>query len=160
MAESTSTRTGQILGLLVIAQFVVVIDSSIVQIALPTIRDQLAMSLADSQWIVSAYGATFAGFLLLSGKLSDVYGSKRLFLIGLLIFLISSVSSGLATTGLVLIGSRVVQGVGAAMASATGLAMITRIFAPLGRLNQALGIFTAVSSAGFAAGVLMGGVLT
>jgi len=149
-----------VLGLLVTAQFAVVVDFSIVQIALPTIRADLGMSLADSQWIISAYGVTFAGLLLLSGRLSDIYGSKRLFLIGLLVFSLSSLSAGLANTELVLIGSRVVQGVGAAIDSATGLAMITRIFAPLGRLNQALGIFTAVSSAGFTAGVLLGGVLT
>lgn len=157
---SPTQRLGLVLGLLVTAQFAVVVDFSIVQIALPTIRGDLGMSLADSQWIVSAYGVTFAGFLLLSGRLSDIYGSKRLFLIGLVVFSLSSLSAGLATTELVLIGSRVVQGVGAAIASATGLAMITRIFAPIGRLNQALGIFTAVSSAGFTAGVLLGGVLT
>jgi EmrB/QacA subfamily drug resistance transporter len=157
---SPNQRLGLLLGLLVTAQFAVVVDFSIVQIALPTIRGDLGMSLADSQWIISAYGVTFAGFLLLSGRLSDVYGSKRLFLIGLIIFSLSSLSAGLANTELVLIGSRVVQGVGAAIASATGLAMITRIFSPIGRLNQALGIFTAVSSAGFTAGVVLGGVLT
>ena len=153
-------RLGLILGLLVTAQFAVVVDFSIVQIALPTIRTELAMSLADSQWIVSAYGVTFAGFLMLSGRLSDVYSSKRLFLVGLFVFSLSSLAAGLATSEVVLIGARVVQGVGAAIASATGLALITRIFAPLGRLNQALGIFTAVSSAGYTAGVLLGGVLT
>jgi len=138
-------RTGLILGLLVMAQFAVVVDFSIVQIALPTIRLELAMSLGDLQWIVSAYGLTFAGLLLLSGRLSDIYGRKRLFLIGLLIFWISSLAAGLATSEQVLIAARVVQGVGAAMASATCLALIVRIFGPLGRLNQALGIFTAVS---------------
>jgi EmrB/QacA subfamily drug resistance transporter len=142
------------------AQFAMVVDFSIVQIALPTIRSQLSMSLADLQWIVSAYGLTFAGFLLLSGRLSDIYGRKRLFLIGLLVFSFSSLSAGLASSETILIASRVIQGVGAAMASATGLALIMRIFAPLGRLNQALGIFTAVSSAGFSAGVVLGGVLT
>lgn len=157
---ASAQRLGLVLGLLVAAQFIVVLDFSIVQIALPTIRSELAMSLADSQWIVSAYGVTFAGFLLLSGRLSDIYGAKRLFLIGVLIFSASSLSAGLATSESVLIGSRVVQGLGAAIASATGLAMITRIFAPLGRLNQTLGIFTAVSSAGFTAGILTGGVLT
>jgi EmrB/QacA subfamily drug resistance transporter len=157
---SPSQRLGLVLGLLVTAQFAVVVDFSIVQIALPTIRGDLGMSLADSQWIISAYGVTFAGFLLLSGRLSDIYGSKKLFLVGLVIFSLSSLSAGLANTELVLIGSRVVQGIGAAVASATGLAMITRIFSPLGRLNQALGIFTAVSSAGFTAGVLLGGIIT
>ncbi|MGD0637023.1 MAG: MFS transporter [Nitrososphaerales archaeon] len=158
--QSVPQRTGLILGLLVMAQFAVVVDFSIVQIALPTIRTELAMSLGDLQWIVSAYGLTFAGLLLLSGRLSDIYGRKRLFLIGLLVFWLSSLAAGLATSEQVLIAARVVQGIGAAMASATCLALIVRIFGPLGRLNQALGIFTAVSSAGFSAGLVLGGVLT
>ena len=139
-------RLGVILGLLVTAQFVVVLDFSIVQIALPTIRTELQMSLADLQWIVSAYGLTFAGFLMLSGRASDIYGRKRLFMLGLVVFSLSSLAGGLAPSEVLLIAARVVQGIGAALASATGLAMIIRIFAPLGRLNQALGIFTAVSS--------------
>ena len=156
----TPQRLWLILGLLVSAQFAVVVDYSIVQISLPTIRDQLAISISDSQWIISAYGLTFAGFLLLSGRLSDIYGRKNVFLSGLAVFTASSLSAGLGSSEGVLIASRVVQGVGAALASAAGLALITRIYGPLGRLNQALGIFTAVSSAGFTAGVLLGGVLT
>ena len=156
----TPRRLWLILGLLVSAQFAVVVDYSIVQISLPTIRDQLAISISDSQWIISAYGLTFAGFLLLSGRLSDIYGRKNVFLSGLALFTASSLSAGLGSSEGVLIASRVVQGVGAALASAAGLALITRIYGPLGRLNQALGIFTAVSSAGFTAGVLLGGVLT
>jgi len=151
---------GLILVLLVSAQFAVVVDFSIVQIALPTIRTQLAISLVDSQLIISAYGVTFAGFLLLSGRLSDIFGGKRIFLTGFLVFCISSLAAGLATSELILIVARIVQGVGAAVASASGLALLTRIFAPIGRLNQALGVFTAVSSAGFTAGILLGGVLT
>ena len=156
----TPRRLWLILGLLVSAQFAVVVDYSIVQISLPTIRDQLAISVSDSQWIISAYGLTFAGFLLLSGRLSDIYGRKNVFLSGLALFTASSLSAGVGSSESVLIASRVVQGVGAALASAAGLALITRIYGPLGRLNQALGIFTAVSSAGFTAGVLLGGVLT
>ena len=153
-------QLGLILGLLVTAQFVLVLDFSIVQIALPTIRNELGISLADSQWIVSAYGLTFAGFLMLSGRASDLYGRKRLFTIGLVLFSLASLTGGLTTSELVLIAARATQGVGAALASATGLALMIRIFGPLGRLNQALGVFTAVSSAGFASGVILGGVLT
>jgi EmrB/QacA subfamily drug resistance transporter len=156
----TSSRLGLILGLLVTAQFVVVLDFSIVQIALPTIRVDLSMSLADLQWIVSAYGLTFAGFLMFSGRASDLYGRKKLFVIGLMVFSLASLAGGLATSELVLIAARMIQGIGAALASATGLALIIRIFAPLGRLNQALGIFAAVSSAGFSAGIILGGILT
>lgn len=149
-----------ILTLLVLAQFVIVLDFSIVQIALPTMRAELGISLADSQWIVSAYGLTFAGFLLLSGRASDIYGRRRLFGIGLVVFAFSSLAGGLAPSEGVLIGARAVQGVGAAVASATGLSLLVVTF-PEGReRNRALSVFAAVSSAAFAAGVILGGVLT
>lgn len=159
-APGQPRRLGLVLGLLVTAQFMVLLDFSIVQIALPTIRTDLGMSLADLQWIVSAYGLTFAGLLMLSGRASDIYGRKSLFMVGLVVFSLSSLSGGLAQSEQVLIASRVVQGIGAALCSATGLAMIVRIFAPLGRLNQVLGIFTAVAASGFSAGIVLGGVLT
>src|SRR5260370_3566766 len=117
---ASSPRLSLILTLLVAAQFVIVLDFSIVQIALPTMRTELGISLADSQWIVSAYGLTFAGLLLLSGRLSDLYGRRRLFSIGLIIFALSSLAGGLSPSELVLIASRAVQGVGAAIASPTG----------------------------------------
>jgi EmrB/QacA subfamily drug resistance transporter len=148
------------LALLVMAQFVVVLDFSIVQIALPAIRNQLVISLADSQWIVSAYGLTFAGFLLLSGRLSDVYGRRRLFSIGLVVFALSSLAGGLAPSELVLIAARAVQGIGAAIASATGLSLIVVSFSEGPERNRALSVFSAVSSAAFAAGVVLGGALT
>jgi EmrB/QacA subfamily drug resistance transporter len=155
-----SPRLSLILALLVLAQFVIVLDFSIVQIALPTMRTELGISLADSQWIVSAYGLTFAGLLLLSGRASDLYGRRKLFSIGLLIFAFSSLAGGLAPSEAVLIGARAVQGVGAAIASATGLSLLVVSF-PEGReRNRALSVFAAVSSAGFAAGVILGGTLT
>jgi EmrB/QacA subfamily drug resistance transporter len=153
-------RLSLILTLLVAAQFVIVLDFSIVQIALPTMRTELGISLADSQWIVSAYGLTFAGFLLLSGRASDLYGRRRLFGIGLVVFALSSLAGGLAPSESVLIGARAIQGVGAAIASATGLSLLVVTF-PEGReRNRALSVFAAVSSAAFAAGVILGGVLT
>jgi EmrB/QacA subfamily drug resistance transporter len=153
-------RLSLILALLVLAQFVIVLDFSIVQIALPTMRTELGISLADSQWIVSAYGLTFAGLLLLSGRASDLYGRRKLFSIGLIIFALSSLAGGLAPSEAVLIGARAVQGVGAAIASATGLSLLVVTF-PEGReRNRALSVFAAVSSAGFAAGVILGGTLT
>ncbi|MDA4115144.1 MAG: MFS transporter [Thaumarchaeota archaeon] len=153
-------RLSLILTLLVLAQFVIVLDFSIVQIALPTMRTELGISLADSQWIVSAYGLTFAGFLLLSGRASDLYGRRRLFGIGLVVFALSSLAGGLAPSESVLIGARAVQGIGAAIASATGLSLLVVTF-PEGReRNRALSVFAAVSSAAFAAGVILGGVLT
>src|SRR5260370_41878758 len=93
---ASSPRLSLILTLLVAAQFVIVLDFSIVQIALPTMRAELGISLADSQWIVSAYGLTFAGLLLLSGRASDLYGRRKLFSIGLIIFAISSMAGGRA----------------------------------------------------------------
>ena len=159
-APKKPTRLGLILGLLVTAQFIVVLDFSIVQIALPTIQRQINMPLGDLQWIVGAYGLTFAGLLMLSGRASDIYGRKNLFILGVVIFSISSLTGGLAIDETTLIVSRAAQGVGAALASAAGLALIVTTFAPLGRLNWALGIFTAVSSAGFTAGVVLGGVIT
>jgi EmrB/QacA subfamily drug resistance transporter len=153
-------RLSLILALLVLAQFVIVLDFSIVQIALPTMRTELGISLADSQWIVSAYGLTFAGLLLLSGRASDLYGRRKLFSIGLVIFALSSLAGGLAPSEAILIGARAVQGVGAAIASATGLSLLVVSF-PEGReRNRALSVFAAVSSAGFAAGVILGGTLT
>ena len=156
----SSPRLSLILTLLVAAQFVIVLDFSIVQIALPTMRTELGISLANSQWIVSAYGLTFAGFLLLSGRASDLYGRRRLFGIGLVVFALSSLAGGLAPSEAVLIGARAVQGIGAAIASATGLSLLVVTF-PEGReRNRALSVFAAVSSAAFAAGVILGGVLT
>src|SRR5213594_3364772 len=156
----SSPRLSLILTLLVAAQFVIVLDFSIVQIALPTMRTELGISLANSQWIVSAYGLTFAGFLLLSGRASDLYGRRRLFGIGLIVFALSSLAGGLAPSEAVLIGARAVQGIGAAIASATGLSLLVVTF-PEGReRNRALSVFAAVSSAAFAAGVILGGVLT
>jgi EmrB/QacA subfamily drug resistance transporter len=149
-----------ILALLAIAQLMIVLDFSIVQIALPTMRIQLGISLADSQWIVSAYGLTFAGLLLLSGRLSDIYGRRKLFNIGLVIFALSSLMGGLAPSELVLISARAIQGVGAAMASATSLSLVVVSFAEGPPRNRALSVFSAVQSAAFAAGVILGGVLT
>ena len=155
-----SSRRSVTLALLVVAQFVVVLDFSIVQIALPTMRTELGISLADSQWIVSAYGLTFAGLLLLSGRMSDLYGRRKLFSIGLVVFALSSLAGGFAPSEIVLIGARAVQGVGAAIASATGLSLIVVSFSEGPDRNRALSVFSAVSSAAFAAGVILGGVLT
>src|SRR3984893_16239846 len=155
-----SASLSVILVLLVLAQFIIVLAFSIVQIALPTMRTELGISLADSQWIVSAYGLTFAGFLLLSGRASDLYGRRRLFSAGLLLFALSSLAGALAPSELVLIASRAVQGIGAAIASATGLSLLAVSFPEGRQRNRALSIFAAASSAAFAAGVILGGSLT
>src|SRR5713101_8360880 len=153
-------RTRLILALIITAGFLDVIDFSIVQVALPTIQTELVVSLAESQWIIGAYGLTLAGFLLLSGRAGDIYGQKKLFVFGIVLFTVASFTGGLAPSLLSLIVSRAVQGVGAAISTATAFAILVTTF-PEGReRNRALGIFVAVLSAGFAAGSISGGVLT
>src|SRR3989454_7149995 len=159
-APLVKTRTRLILALIITAGFLDVIDFSIVQVALPTIQTELVVSLAESQWIIAAYGLTLAGFLLLSGRAGDIYGQKKLFVFGIVLFPLASFTGGLAPSLLSLIVSRAVQGVGAAISTATAFAILVTTF-PEGReRNRALGIFVAALSAGFAAGSISGGVLT
>ena len=149
-----------IFGLVIAAAFLDIVDFSIIQVALPTIREQFAISLPDSQWIIGAYGLTLAGFLLLSGRAGDIYGQKKLFVIGVAIFTVASLTGGFAPSLLSLIASRAVQGVGAAISTVTALAIFATIFPEGKERNRALGILVAVLSAGFAAGSITGGVLT
>ncbi len=149
-----------IFGLVIAAAFLDIVDFSIIQVALPTIREQFAISLADSQWIVGAYGLTLAGFLLLSGRAGDLYGQKKLFVVGVAVFTVASLTGGLAPSLISLIISRAVQGVGAAISTVTALAIFATIFPEGKQRNRALGILVAVLSAGFAAGSITGGVLT
>jgi MFS family permease len=146
--------------LVIAAAFLDIVDFSIIQVALPTIREQFAISLPDSQWIVGAYGLTLAGFLLLSGRAGDIYGQKRLFVIGVAIFTVASLAGGLAPSLIFLITSRAIQGIGAAISTVTALAIFATIFSEGKERNRALGILVAVLSAGFAAGSITGGVLT
>jgi EmrB/QacA subfamily drug resistance transporter len=159
-ASLVKTRTRLILALIITAGFLDVIDFSIVQVALPTIQTELVVSLAESQWIIGAYGLTLAGFLLLSGRAGDIYGQKKLFVFGIVLFTVASFTGGLAPSLLSLIISRAIQGIGAAISTATAFAILVTTF-PEGReRNRALGIFVSVLSAGFAAGSISGGILT
>jgi EmrB/QacA subfamily drug resistance transporter len=142
------------------ASFLDIIDFSIVQVALPTIRTQFLVTLADSQWIVGAYGLTLAGFLMLMGRAGDVYGQKKIFIGGIVLFTIASFAGGLAPSLLVLIVFRALQGIGAAMSTVTAFAIFIRIFPEGPQRNRALGVLVAVLSAGFAAGAVAGGALT
>ncbi len=159
-ASNKEVHPNIIFGLVIAAAFLDIIDFSIIQIALPTIREQFVISLADSQWIVGSYGLTLAGFLLLSGRLGDYYGQKKLFVVGVALFTIASFTGGLAPSLLSLIISRAVQGVGAAISTVTALAIFATIFPEGPKRNKALGLFVAVLSAGFAAGSILGGLLT
>jgi len=142
------------------ASFLDIIDFSIVQVALPTIRTQFLATLADSQWIVGAYGLTLAGFLMLMGRAGDVYGQKKIFTAGIVLFTIASMAGGLAPSLLILIIFRALQGIGAAMSTVTAFAIFIRIFPEGPQRNSALGVLVAVLSAGFAAGAVAGGALT
>lgn len=147
-------------ALIIAAAFLDIIDFSIIQIALPTIREEFQISLSDAQWIVGAYGLTLAGFLFLSGRAGDIYGQKKLFIIGVAMFTVASLLGGLSPTLITLVVARSVQGIGAAISTVTALAIFATIFPEGPRRNRALGIFVAILSAGFAAGSILGGVLT
>lgn len=148
------------LALLAMAQFVVVLDASIVNVALPTIGDKLDFSRDNLTWVVNSYTLVFGGFLLLGGRLADLLGPRRMFLGGMVLFGIASLAGGFAQSELQLIVARVVQGLGAALISPAALSIVTRTFAEGKERNTALGVWGAVAGSGGAAGVLLGGVLT
>jgi EmrB/QacA subfamily drug resistance transporter len=148
------------LALLAMTQFVVVIDASIVNVALPSIGEALDFSQNDLSWVVNSYTLTFGGFLLLGGRLADYLGRRRVFMIGMALFALASLAGGFAQNETWLIAARAVQGLGAAIASPAALSIITTTFPEGQERNKALGIWGAVAGAGGAAGVLLGGVLT
>ena len=149
-----------IFALIIMASFLDIIDFSIVQVALPTIQTQFLATYADLQWVIGAYGLTLAGFLMLMGRAGDVYGQKRIFVAGIVLFTVASMAGGLAPSLLVLIVFRALQGIGAAMSTVTAFAIFIRIFPEGPQRNKALGVLVAVLSAGFAAGAIAGGALT
>jgi EmrB/QacA subfamily drug resistance transporter len=146
--------------LLCVAQFVVVLDASIVNVALPTIKDALNFSEDSLPWVVNAYVLTFGGFLLLGGRLADLLGRRRLFMAGLVLFALASLAGGLAANSGQLIAARAVQGLGAAILSPAALSIVAVTFKDGAERNKALGVWGAVAGSGGAAGVLLGGVLT
>jgi EmrB/QacA subfamily drug resistance transporter len=148
------------LGLLCMAQFVVVLDAAIVNVALPSIGEDLAFSQENLSWVVNAYVLTFGGFLLLGGRLADLLGRRRVFMFGLVLFALASLAGGFATSEGWLIGARAVQGLGAAILSPAALSIVTTTFRDGAERNKALGAWGAVAGSGGAAGVLLGGVLT
>jgi EmrB/QacA subfamily drug resistance transporter len=158
---STEPRSKNLaLLLLAMTQFVVVIDASIVNVALPSIGQHLHFARADLSWVVNSYTLTFGGFLLLGGRMADLFGRRRMFMLGLVVFSVASFAGGIAQSEGWLIAARTVQGLGAAIVSPAALSIITTTFADGAERNRALGIWGAVAGAGGAAGVLLGGVLT
>ena len=145
---------------LCLGTLMIVLDSTIVNVALPSIRDDLGFSSTSLAWVVNAYLLTFGGFLLLGGRLGDLYGQRRLFLIGITLFTVASLACGLSTTQGLLITARAVQGVGGAIASAVSLGLVMYLFTENADRAKAMGIFGFVASGGGAIGVLLGGILT
>jgi EmrB/QacA subfamily drug resistance transporter len=160
--QTLTTPRAKNLALLLLAmtQFVVVIDASIVNVALPSIGAHLHFSRDDLSWVVNSYTLTFGGFLLLGGRMADLLGRRRMFMLGLVVFSLASLAGGLAQSEPWLIAARAVQGLGAAIVSPAALSIITTTFAEGAERNRALGIWGAVAGAGGAAGVLLGGILT
>jgi EmrB/QacA subfamily drug resistance transporter len=148
------------LGLLLVVQFMVVLDIAIVNVALPSIETDLGFSRENLQWVISAYALVFGGFLLLGGRASDLLGRRRLLLAGLGVFTLGSLVSGLAWDDTALIGARALQGLGAAIVTPAALAILTTMFAEGRERNIALGAWGAVGAFGAVAGVLAGGILT
>lgn len=148
------------LALLSVAQFVVVLDASIMNIALPAIGRELGASTQTLSWVVNAYVLAFGGLLLLGGRLADLLGRRRVLVAGLLVFGVASLAGGLATGAGQLIAARALQGLGAAALAPAALSLVTGLFAEGRERNRALGVWGAVAGSGGVAGVLLGGVLT
>jgi EmrB/QacA subfamily drug resistance transporter len=153
-------RRWQALAIVCVAFFMTVLDVSIVNVALPSITRHLHFSQTGQQWVITAYAITFGGFLLLGGRLGDILGRKRMFLLGVVIFSVASLVCGLSTSTGMLVAARAVQGFGAAIVSPSTLSIITTTFEEGAERNKALGIWGAMGGSGAAAGVLFGGILT
>jgi EmrB/QacA subfamily drug resistance transporter len=145
---------------LCLGSLMIVLDTTIVNVALPSIRADLGFSQTSLAWVVNAYLLTFGGFLLLGGRLGDLFGHRRLFLAGIGLFTLSSLACGLAGSQGVLVTARAVQGLGGAVASAVSLSLMVTLFTEPGERAKAMGVFGFVASGGGSIGVLLGGVLT
>src|SRR4051794_27196595 len=163
VSSSSSTASGNRWATLVVvclAQFMVVLDATIVNVALPSIQRGLDFSNADLQWVINSYTLMFGGFLLLGGRAADFFGRRRLFLAGVAVFSAASLINGLATSSEMLIIGRGLQGLGGAMVSPAALSIITTTFAEGPDRTKALGVWSAIAAGGGAIGLLLGGVLT
>ena len=155
-----SSRPGLILTVCCVAQFMVILDLSIVNVALPSIQSSLNFTSADLQWVVDAYAITFAGFLMLGGRAADQLGQRRVFVAALILFSVTSLVGGVAVNRQMLTVARGVQGFSCAFMAASSLAIITSSFPPGPQLHRAIGLWAAMNGAGGAAGTLFGGIIT
>jgi MFS family permease len=147
------------LALILTAAFMVVLDFSIVNVALPSIERELGLAQAQVQWVVTGYAIAFAGLLILGGRAADLLGRRRMFIAGLLVFTVASLAGGLAQDPVLLLSARVIQGAGAAIVAPAALSLITTGFPEGPQRTRAIGLYGAVSSVGFVAGQVLGGVL-
>jgi EmrB/QacA subfamily drug resistance transporter len=159
MAEREDNRWVTLV-LVCLAQFMVILDATIVNIALPTIQRELDFSQADLQWVINSYTLLFGGFLLLGGRAADILGRKRIFLAGTVIFSVASLLNGLAQSSEMLIAFRALQGLGGALVSPAALSIITTTFPEGPERTKALGVWSAIAAGGGAIGLLLGGILT
>ena len=158
-APPRSTRLGLALTLIALAQLMIVLDVTIVNVSLPHVQRALGFSGSGLEWVVNAYALTFGGLLLLGGRLGDLLGRRSVFVAGVLLFAGASLAGGLATSEAWLIGARVLQGAGAAVIAPTALSLLSTTFPEGASRNKAMGVYAAVSAAGGAIGLLLGGLL-
>jgi EmrB/QacA subfamily drug resistance transporter len=160
IGEDAHPRHALLLSVCCLAQFMVILDVSIVNVALPSIHTNLGFSEAELSWVINAYTITFAGFLMLSGRAADLLGGRRTFITGLLLFSLASLAGGTAVDRQVLVGARALQGFGGAIMAASSLAIITSSFAAGPERFRAIGLWGAMNGAGGATGTLLGGIIT
>ncbi len=160
MPQMTNRTRWLALMVLCLGDLMIVLDTTIVNVALPSIRSDLGFSETSLAWVVNAYVLTFGGFMLLGGRLGDLYGRRRLFLVGITLFTSASLACGLATSQGLLIAARAVQGLGGAIVSAVALSLIMILFTETAERTKAMGVFGFVMAGGGSIGVLLGGVLT
>src|SRR5438477_9799932 len=151
---------GLALVVIAIAQLMVVLDTAIINIALPSIQRALRFTPTGLEWVVNGYALAFGGLLLLGGRAGDLFGRRRVFIIGVLVFTLGSLAGGFATSASWLIAARVAQGVGGAIVAPTALSLVAVTFPEGPARNRALGVYAAVSGAGGALGLLLGGLIT
>jgi len=151
---------GGTLALLCVAQLMLILDFSIVNVALPSMKEELGFSPSGLQWVISAYALTFGGFLMLGGRAADLFGRRRVFVTGLVLFSAASLAGGFARAAWVLVAARALQGVGGAIVAPAALSLLTTTFPEGPERNRAMGWFGTMSTVGFAAGMMLGGMLT
>ncbi|MGH3248328.1 MAG: MFS transporter, partial [Trebonia sp.] len=151
--------SGLRLALILVASFMVVLDFTIVNIALPAMERDFGVATSVVQWVVTGYAIAFSGLLILGGRAADLLGRRRIFILGLVVFSLASLAGGLAGDPVLLVASRIVQGAGAALVAPAALSLITTSFPPGPRRTRAIGLYGSMASVGFVTGQVLGGVL-